>query len=61
MDERKEYITLEDGWGTRRTIPRDKLQKALEVYEEMREIVIKSGRPKAEADKFTWRIVEDSE
>ena len=50
---KKEYIEVEDGWGSRRVIPADKLPQAQEIYQEMRVWSRKAGNPEEVTNKYT--------
>lgn len=59
MTEQEKYITVEDGWGFRRTIPADKLELAEKRYEEFGEGSRKAKNPEEITLKYTLRIVKD--
>ena len=59
--EEKQYVTVADGWGMRKTIPLDKLPLAEAQYEWFRTEAKKLGTPENEIAKYTLRIVKDGE
>lgn len=58
----EQWVTVEDGSGFRKRIPKDKIQQAMETYAQLRGMAKKPGSlyTEEEADRiYTLRIVKD--